>query len=66
MALVSSLELNDILALGGSTGHSDQDGPGGGMVPDTNKATGCGPNSGLRVTFGGNMSLRFQHSPWQW
>lgn len=46
-ALVSSLELNDILAPGGITGHSDQDGSGGGMAPDTNKATGCGPNPGL-------------------
>lgn len=44
MALSSSFGLDNILALGESTGSSDQDGSGGSMALDTTKATGCGHN----------------------
>ena len=49
MALGSSLDLDHILALCGSTSHSDQDGSGSGVVQslDINKSTGCGPKPRL-------------------
>ncbi|XP_041498189.1 uncharacterized protein LOC121441120 [Microtus oregoni] len=40
MALGFSLDLGDILAPGGSTGHSTQDGSGSSIASDTNKAIG--------------------------
>ena len=47
MVLGNSMGLDHILALGGSTVLSGQDGSGGSVGPDTTKASGCSPNLGL-------------------
>lgn len=55
MPLMSSddiMNLDDILTLGRSSGHTDQDGSGGGKCPlDSNKATDCSPAPGLPCDF---------------
>lgn len=57
MALRFSLYLDDILAPGGSTGHSTQDESGSSIASDTNKATGCFPDCRLPC------DIWWQHEP---
>lgn len=57
MALSFSLYLDDILAPGGSTGHSTQDESGSSIASDTNKATGCFPDCRLPC------DIWWQHEP---
>lgn len=54
MVISSSLGLGDILALGESTCHSDQEALVVAHHPDTNKAKVTAPIPGFCVTFGGN------------
>lgn len=56
MALSFSLDLDDILAPGGSTGHSTQDESGSSIASDT-KATGCFPDCRLPC------DIWWQHEP---
>lgn len=58
MALAGSLGPNDVLALGGCTGNSDQDGSGGGMVPKYQHGHRLCPDSELLC------NLWWQHELW--
>lgn len=63
MALGSSLGPENIIVLNGSPSHSDQDDARRNMTLDTNKATGCGPNTRLHLAFESNIGHVYQHRP---
>lgn len=62
--VLSSQDLDVIIALVDVSGHPDWHGPSGGMILNANMSLGCSQDPGIHSAFDDSTSYRHQCRPW--